>query len=113
MENASKALLIAASILIGILLVNMWIFLANNFKGVSDSYYDRFSTEEKQKYNSEILRNITSENKITAQGIVTIININNEKELNMTMDLSEFDSLYDTIDEIKENQSEFLQSQSR
>ena len=73
MENASKALIIAGAVLIGILIISMGVLLAT-------TYYTSMNTNEIQKFNSEITKNFIIENGniyITAQGIITLKNILN------------------------------------
>lgn len=78
MENASKALLMAGTILISMLIVTLGVYLASSFSQTSETYYRRWSTEEVERYNSEITKNFIIENGktyITAQGIVTLKNL--------------------------------------
>lgn len=78
MENASKALLMAGTILIAMLILAIGVYLAINFSQTSDTYYRRWNTEQVQQYNEQITRNFTIENGktyITAQGIITIRNL--------------------------------------
>lgn len=78
MENASKALLMAGTILISMLIVTLGVYLASSFSQTSETYYRRWSTEEVERYNSEITKNFIIENGktyITAQGIVTLRNL--------------------------------------
>lgn len=78
MENASKALLMAGTILISMLIVTLGVYLASSFSQTSETYYRRWSTEEVERYNSEITKNFIIENEktyITAQGIVTLKNL--------------------------------------
>ncbi len=78
MENASKALLMAGTILIAMLIVGVGVYLAINFSQTSDTYYKRWNTEQVQQYNEQITRNFTiekGETYITAQGIITIRNL--------------------------------------
>lgn len=78
MENASKALLMAGSILIALLIIASVVYLIDKAKQPSDAYYKRISAQEVEKYNTEITKNFTiinGENYVTAQGIVTIKNL--------------------------------------
>lgn len=78
MENASKALLMAGSILIAMLIIASAVYLIDKAKQPSDAYYKRISAQEVEKYNTEITKNFTivdGKNYITAQGIVTIKNL--------------------------------------
>lgn len=88
MENATKALLMAGTILIGILIIALAVYLAINFSQTSDAYYKRWNTEQIQQYNDQITKNFITKNGntyVTAQGIITIRNlINMEKYEGLT-----------------------------
>lgn len=88
MENASKALLMAGTILIGMLIISLGVYLASNFSQTSEAYYKRWNTEQIQQYNDQITKNFITENGktyVTAQGIITIRNlINMEKYKGLT-----------------------------
>lgn len=78
MENASKALLMAGTILIGMLIISLGVYLASNFSQTSEAYYKRWNTEQIQQYNDQITKNFITENGttyVTAQGIITIRNL--------------------------------------
>lgn len=78
MENASKALLMAGTILIGIIILSLGVYLASNFSQTSEAYYKRWTTEQVQQYNDQITRNFITKNGttyVTAQGIITIRNL--------------------------------------
>lgn len=78
MENASKALLMAGTILIGMLIISLGVYLAINFSQTSEAYYKRWNTEQIQQYNDQITKNFITENGttyVTAQGIITIRNL--------------------------------------
>ena len=80
MENASKALIIAGAVLIGILIISMGVLLATTLQKTTKTYYTSMNTNEIQKFNSEITKNFIIENGntyITAQGIITLKNILN------------------------------------
>ena len=94
MENASKALIIAGAVLIGILIISMGVLLATTLQKTARTHYTSMSTNEIQKFNSEITKNFIIENGetyITAQGIITLKNILNTetyKESNITSNIS-------------------------
>ena len=78
MENASKALIIAGAVLIGILIISMGVLLATSLQKTARTYYASMTTNEIQKFNSEITKNFIIRNGktyITAQGIITLKNI--------------------------------------
>ena len=94
MENASKALIIAGAVLIGILIISMGVLLATTLQKTAKTYYTSMNTNEIQKFNSEITKNFIIENGntyITAQGIITLKNILNTetyRESNITSNIS-------------------------
>lgn len=94
MENASKALIIAGAVLIGILIISMGVLLATTLQKTAKTQYTSMSTNEIQKFNSEITKNFIIENGetyITAQGIITLKNILNTetyKESNINSNIS-------------------------
>lgn len=81
MENASKALLIAGSILLAIMILSIGIILYNNYSETSEQYEKRLSTIELNQYNSnfEVFAGRTD---ITAQDIVTLANFVNNNNKN-------------------------------
>ena len=94
MENASKALIIAGAVLIGILIISMGVLLATTLQKTARTHYTSMSTNEIQKFNSEITKNFIIEDGqtyITAQGIITLKNILNTetyKESNINSNIS-------------------------
>ena len=95
MENASKALIIAGAVLIGILIISMGVLLATTLQKTARTHYTSMSTNEIQKFNSEITKNFIIENgetHITAQGIITLKNILNTetyKESNINNNIND------------------------
>ena len=56
MENASKALLMAASVLIGIILISLMVIMFMNSGNVSSSYDKTISQEEISVFNSNFTK---------------------------------------------------------
>lgn len=107
MENASKALIIAGAVLIGILIISMGVLLATTLQKTAKTYYTSMNTNEIQKFNSEITKNFIIENGytyITAQGIITLKNILNTATYKE--DIVTEPKLNDKI----QNEAEFLKS---
>ena len=78
MENASKALIIAGAVLIGIVLITMGILFAANLRKTAKTYYTSMDASEAQKFNAEITKDFITESGetyITAQGIITLKNL--------------------------------------
>lgn len=109
MENASKALLMAGSILIALLIIASAVYLIDKAKQPSDAYYKRVSAQEVEKYNTEITKNFTiinGENYVTAQGIVTLQN------LLKTSKYAETTSITDLADKLGKTPQEILKKHS-
>ncbi len=73
MENASKALLMAAGILIAILIVTIAVFLFASYSSISESYEETTQTTEIQKFNENFTRYLDRDD-VTIQEIVTLYN---------------------------------------
>lgn len=81
MENAVKALIMAAGVLIAILVLTVGVILVGRLGQTADSYVTKLDTVELQKYNSNFEVYIGRED-ITIQDIVTLIGIVQQKEQN-------------------------------
>lgn len=78
MENASKALIIAGGILLVMLILTIGVSLVGNIQEFADSYNTELSRKELIKYNSSY-EVFIGRNDITAQEIVTLINLAQQK----------------------------------
>lgn len=74
MENATKALLIAGTILITIIIVSIAVYLYTMYSNQTKEYSETISAVELQKFNSkfEVLLDRTD---ITAQELVSVVNL--------------------------------------
>lgn len=72
MENASKALLMAASMLIGIILISLLVIMFRNSGNVSSSYDKTISQEEISVFNSNFTKYIGKN--LTIHEVKSIIN---------------------------------------
>ena len=81
MENASKALLIAGSVLIGILLLTLFVYLYTQLSENASNVYSTLDHAEISKFNQKFLNYEGREN-LTIQDVVTIVNMakDNNKE---------------------------------
>lgn len=79
MENATKALIIAGSILLGMMVLAIGIYFAQNLRKTSDSYVTTLEIVELDKYNSNFNSFIGRTN-VTAQEIATAIGFAQEKD---------------------------------
>lgn len=103
MENISKALLIAAGVLIGILVLTIAVYLFINFGKTSREYAEKLDKIEIQKYNGNFDKFIGRDD-ITAQEIVTTISIIQQKEMGTKIYIDKVDCTNWT----EEQKSEFL-----
>lgn len=86
MENASKALLIAAEVLIAMLVVSMFTILFSTVADYSEKYAITKESQEIEAFNTQFT-NYTKEEEITAQDVVSVINLAkyyNAKGFNIT-----------------------------
>lgn len=72
MENASKALLMAASVLIGIILISLMVIMFMNSGNVSSSYDKTISQEEISVFNSNFTKYVGRN--LTIHEVKSIIN---------------------------------------
>lgn len=79
MENAAKALIIAGGVFLAIMVLTIGVYLISNLSVVSDSYVTDLDSVELQKFNSDF-EVFVGRNNITAQEIVTIISLVQQKE---------------------------------
>ena len=77
MENAAKALLIAGTVLLAIIMVSIAVYLYSLYSNQADQYSETVSATELQKFNSKFDVYLGREN-ITAQEIVSVVNLAKE-----------------------------------
>jgi len=94
MENASKALLMAAGMLIAVLLVSIFALMFSTMSEYTKAYDERKETEELQAFNVQFEKYV--QNGATAQDIVTVINL--VKSYNEKNEYSSGDSSYMTAE---------------
>ena len=79
MENASKALLIAASVLIVILLIAFGVRIFNSTSGTTDSLETTMSSTEVVSFNNKFTAYLGTQNTAKAKTLVNMILANNQK----------------------------------
>lgn len=107
MENATKALLIAGTVLIAIVMVGIAVYLYSLYSEQSDQYTETISAIELQKFNSKFDVYLGREN-ITAQEIVSVVNLAKEYDYQIQIYLESTKLQFTTStpeDFIKANQS--------
>ncbi len=86
MENASKALIISASVLLGLMIISVGVALFQSFGGFSRNITTQVEKNKIAEFNSQFLKYYNDEMELTAHDIVTLANLahktNIEQEVN-------------------------------
>ena len=77
MENASKALLMAGGVLLGVLILSLAVFLFTNFGGTSSRIHDNIEENQIAQFNSQFTKYAGNEN-VTIHDVVTMANLATE-----------------------------------
>lgn len=80
MENASKALLMAAGVLIGVLILSLAVFLFVNFGGTSAKIHETVQKNQLAKFNTQFTNYETKES-VTIYDIVSVANLATENNI--------------------------------
>lgn len=91
MENASKALLMAAGVLIGVLILSLAVFLFINFGQQAEQIHGEITSNQLTQFNAQFNCYVGRED-ITIHQIVTLVNL--AKEYNKNYELSEDNENY-------------------
>lgn len=91
MENASKALLMAASILIGLIVLSLGVYLVNTFKSFSQDYNESLEIQRMQQFNAQFTAFSTRSN-VSIHEIMTLANY--AKEFNSTNNIEPTNNQY-------------------
>lgn len=86
MENASKALIIAAAVLIAILILSLFTYLNSQMAESTSKFYAKLEEHEISEFNQQFL-NYAGNSKLKIQDVVTIINLakdNNQSQKRLT-----------------------------
>lgn len=92
MENASKALLMAAGVLIGMLILSLAVFLFMDFGATSKGIYSEVESNQLTQYNAQYTVYSGRED-ITIYEIVSVINLAKQNNMDYK-DYSNFDDNY-------------------
>ena len=74
MENASKALLMAAGVLIGLMIISLAILLFNSFGGTSATIHQNIETQQIEQFNSQFTVYNGKDN-VTIYDIISMANL--------------------------------------
>lgn len=84
MENASRALLMAASVLVGILIISVGVALFSSFAGSNKNIIDKIEESKISEFNNRFFKYYGEGKEVTAHDVITIVNVarqnNNELE---------------------------------
>lgn len=112
MENASKALLMAGGVLIGILVLTIAVYLFINFGGTSAKVHEQIQQTEISKFNVQFTE-YTDREDVTIYDVITVANLAKENnqyyELNTTSRNKESD-LYVAVSLKKPTGTYFLEN---
>ena len=95
MENASKALLMAASVLIGIILISLMVIMFMNSGNVSSSYDKTISQEEISVFNSNFTKYVGRG--LTIHKVKSIINFAKANGVNVDSDVTSTINISNTL----------------
>lgn len=76
-QNASKALLMAAGVLIGIIMLSLGVYLVTSMRNFSRNYNDSLEAQKLEQFNSKFTVFQNRQN-ISIHEIITLVNIANE-----------------------------------
>ena len=82
MENASKALILAASVLLGLMIISVGVVLFHSFGGTGNSIMSQIEDNKIQEFNNQFLKYYGLPTGISIHDIITIAN--NAKNFNET-----------------------------
>lgn len=111
MENASKALIMSGSILIGVLLVALMVYLFTSASAMRKSYSTNISNTRMNEFNTKYTKYlVTSEeykesgNYVTIRDIITLAN--NAEEFNEELDENSNDFISICVNDIRINNAD-------
>ena len=90
MDNAAKALLMAAEILIAVLILTLAVYAFVYYRDVAVTYEKAQVEQEVQKFNNQFTKYLGEE--VTAQQIVTLIHIGQVEKVNIIVNHIEMTS---------------------
>lgn len=107
MENASKALIMAASVILGIMIITFSVLVFGIFKDYNAKNTSQIEEKEDSKFNSEFFKyyeNGKDVLKVNPHDIVSIANFAKENNLKYSLNEPKENSYYVTIDVLTKNE---------
>ena len=108
MENASKALLMAAGVLIGVLILSLAVFLFMDFGATSNGIYSEVQSNQLTQYNAQYTV-YSGRTDITVYEIVSVINLAKQNNQDYK-DYSNFENDYQVV--VKVSGTDYTQKDS-
>ena len=102
MENATKALLIAGTVLIAIIMISIAVYLYSMYSNQSKEYNTLISSIEIEKFNSKF-EVFVGRNDITPQEIVSAVNLSREYNNQIKIFLGSLEISYTSAEEFMKN----------
>ncbi len=81
MENASKALLMAAGVLMGMMILSLAVYLFANFGGTSSQIHENAETNQLNQFNSQFTSYVGKEN-VTIHDVISMANLATQNNQN-------------------------------
>ena len=81
MENASKALLMAAGVLTGILIISLGVYLFANFGGTSSQIHANIEQNQIEQFNSQFTTYVGKDN-VTIHDVISMANLATQNNQN-------------------------------
>ena len=91
MENATKALYIAAGVLMGIMILSLGVILFSSLQSYIDEYKEEIEFNELNTFNNKYQKYVATEQNLTIQDIITVAGIAYEDNSSFNIDTSEWD----------------------
>ena len=116
MENASKALLMAAGILISILIISLAVYLFTTFRTLAKNTNKQIEENQLGQFNTQFIKYSNVEDGITIYDVITIANLAKENNANYGLTKTDFgeNSFYIQVDAKKlESQYSNLEANSQ
>lgn len=75
MENASKALLMAAGILVAVMVITVGVVLFNSFAGFNQSIIEKLEENKISQFNNNFFKYYGEGKEVTAHDVISMVNI--------------------------------------
>ena len=90
MENAIKALYIAAGVLIGIMILSLAVMLFSSLQSYIDEYKEQIEFNELNAFNNKYQKYVDTEQNLTIQDIITVAGLAYEDNSSFNIDTGEW-----------------------